>query len=115
MKKIYKLESHKYDLDELYKITTGTFKVGSLQDVDYDKIASVFGEPSITEPSADNKVQFEWVLTYDDKVFTIYDWKTFDREYTLYELNVWSIGGQVKDTDFFELLTDLLAPKAIIL
>jgi hypothetical protein len=114
MKKIYKLESHKYGLNELYKITDGTFKVGSLQDVTYDEIAAVFGEPSISEPSGDEKIQFEWVLTYDDKVFTIYDYKTFNREYTLYELTVWSVGGQVKDTDFFELLTDLI-PKAIIL
>ena len=32
-------------------------------------------------------------MKYKGEVFTIYDWKTYDPEYTEYELDTWSVGG----------------------
>jgi len=113
---IWKLDSEKEGLDTLYRITTGTFKIASLKRVSYDDIVRVFGVPSINIPSGDDKVQVEWVFYFDgDNVFTIYDWKTFDRDYTLQELTTWSIGGHKKDYDFLETLEDYFKNKAIIL
>ena len=110
----WKLDSEKEGLDELYRITTGTFKVASLKNVSYDDLVRAFGVPSINIPSGDNKVQVEWVFYFDgNNVFTIYDWKTFDRDYTLQELTTWSIGGKNKDEGFFEAVKDLI-PKANI-
>jgi ABC-type Fe3+-hydroxamate transport system substrate-binding protein len=111
---VEKLEILRDDVEYLYEKTTGTFKIGSLQDVTYDDIIRTFGVPSIFVPSGDNKVQLEWVIEFNGDIFTIYDWKTYDRDYTLQELTVWSIGGKSSSYDFLDLLTSLLAPKAIV-
>ena len=102
---LFNLTEEKYPtLEDLYKATTGTFKIASLEGVKYDDIVEVFGEPSITQESGDGKIQFEWVLAIGDDVFTIYDWKTFDRDYTLNKLEVWSVGGKGPNYKFCELL-----------
>lgn len=76
-----------------------------LNDVTYDELVSILGEPTFDTPSGDGKVQKEWVVyfTYPyelqgDKVycFTIYDWKTYDEEYTITENRKWNIGGHSK-------------------
>ena len=102
---LFNLTEEKYPtLKDLYRATTGTFKIASLEGVKYDDIVEVFGEPSITLESGDGKIQFEWVLAIGDDVFTIYDWKTFDRDYTLNKLEVWSVGGKGPNYEFCELL-----------
>lgn len=101
----FNLIEEKYPtLQDLYKATTHTFKIASLEGVKYDDIVEVFGEPSIAQESGDGKIQVEWVLSVSDDVFTIYDWKTFDRDYTLNELEVWSVGGHGPNYDFCQLL-----------
>ena len=112
---IWKLDAEKEGLQTLYRITTGTHKVGSLRGVNYDDLVRTFGVPSINVPSGDDKIQVEWVFYFDgDNVFTIYDWKTYDRDYTLKELTTWSIGGNNRDLEFNESLIDLLGQKATI-
>lgn len=110
---IWKMSPSGESLNSIYRFTTGTFKINSLQSVTYDDIVRVFGTPSINEESGDGKIQVEWVFTFEGKPFTIYDWKTFDRDYTLQELTTWSIGGKERDSEFIEALSELL-PKAII-
>ena len=50
----------------------------------YADIVKVFGHPSSTETSGDQKVDLEWQLQIDDKdfntirPFTIYNWKDYD-------------------------------------
>lgn len=81
-------------LHDLSDLTDGTHKVGGLVGVKYDDLLELLGEPTyFPEHSGDGKVQFEWVLFYDNQVFTIYDWKTYSEEYTKNELDVWSVGG----------------------
>jgi len=113
---LWKLDSEKEGLDELYRITTGTHKVASLTGVSYKDIVNKLGEPSINVASEDDKVQVEWVFYYDgDNVFTLYDWKTYDLDYTKWELRTWSIGGHNKNHEFEDLLTNILGRKANIL
>ena len=50
------------------------------------------GEPTVIG-SGDDKVQYEWIMKFEGEIFTIYDWKTYDAEYTEYELDTWSVGG----------------------
>jgi hypothetical protein len=71
----------------------------------YDEIVEVFGEPTYNTPSADEKVDVEWVLKiidheFDDEehIATIYNWKDYDggaeaRSGNKYE---WHIGGHRK-------------------
>ena len=75
----------------------GSWKVGTLNDVTYDELIDIFGKPTYPRESGDFKVQVEWAIeVYDgEKFYTlrIYDWKTWDRSYTMNKLNTWSIGG----------------------
>jgi hypothetical protein len=82
----------------------GTYKVGGISGVTYNELVEILGEPTFDEASGDNKVQKEWVCEYDGNVFTIYDWKTFDEEYTMNELTMWSVGGKDKCSDFIDAL-----------
>ena len=111
---IWKLDARQEGLDQVYRLTTGTFKIGSLESVTYDQLVRQFGVPTINEPSGDNKIQVEWVFKFDDKIFTIYDWKTFDRDYTLQELEVWSIGGHEKNWYFFEALRSTFTTAVVL-
>lgn len=116
MKNIEVLRSETSELEELYDKITGTFKIASLASVKYNDLVRVFGEPSIDEESGDGKIQFEWIINYGgDQIFTIYDWKTFDRDYTMQELEVWSIGGREKNREFFDELITLFNPTGLVL
>jgi len=70
----------------------GTWKIGDLNGIYYRDLVNKLGEPTIIG-SGDDKVQYEWVMKFEGQVFTIYDWKTYDPEYSEYELDTWSIGG----------------------
>ena len=70
----------------------GTWKIGSLNGIYYRDLVNKLGKPSVVG-SSDDKVQYEWIMKFEDQIFTIYDWKTYDPEYTEYELDTWSIGG----------------------
>ncbi len=70
----------------------GTYKIGSLDGIYYRDLVEKLGEPTVTG-SGDDKVQYEWIMEFEDQIFTIYDWKTYDAEYTEQELTTWSIGG----------------------
>lgn len=93
-------------LEDIYFLTIGTHKIATLKNVTYDDLVRNFGEPSINTPSGDDKIQVEWVFANGVNVFTIYDWKTFDRDYTLQELQHWSIGGAVNGKEFYKYIED---------
>jgi len=99
------------------------FKVLNLQDVDgitkgtsykgyviatYSQLLEVLGEPTYNEQSDDGKVQVEWVVEFEDNIFTVYDWKTYSREYTENELMKFNIGSKVTATDFITELEAIL-------
>jgi len=86
--------------------TNGTSLKGYLN-LTYDQLVDRLGEPTINEPSGDNKTQVEWVVAYGDDIFTIYDWKTFDKEYTIYALGRFNVGGNSYAGDFISYLESL--------
>ena len=73
-------------------VANGTFKIGDLKGLYYRDLVEKLGEPTVIG-SGDDKVQYEWIMKFEDQIFTIYDWKTYDVEYTEYKLTTWSIGG----------------------
>jgi hypothetical protein len=73
-------------------VANGTFKIGSLDGLYFRDLVEKLGEPTVTG-SGDDKVQYEWIIKFEGEIFTIYDWKTYDQEYTEHELTTWSIGG----------------------
>jgi len=74
--------------------------------ITYEELIDLLGEPTFIG-SGDNKVQFEWVVMYKGEVFTIYDWKTYDREYTINELDTFRVGGHSYAGDFINELFKL--------
>lgn len=96
-------------------VITGTSMKTRLIGVTYDELVEALGEPSFPEPSFDGKIQVEWAYqidepfenpTYTDEVVTLYDWKTYDREFTLNELDVWHIGSKLNRVayDFHDMV-----------
>ena len=83
----------------------GTSLVGHLEGFTFDNLVNVLGQPTFDEPSGDDKVQVEWVVEYDGEVYTVYDWKTYNREFTLNNLTEWNVGGKSKATTFIAELT----------
>ena len=72
----------------------GTYLVGYLEDVNFMDLVTGLGEPTFDDPSGDDKVQVEWVCKFNGKLFTIYDWKTYDREFTEHSLTKFNVGGK---------------------
>jgi len=70
----------------------------------YKQLVTVLGEPTFNTPSGDDKTQVEWVVKYRNNYFTVYDWKTYDREYTLNELSVFHVGSKVDALSFINAL-----------
>ena len=77
---------------QAYAAINGTFRVGEIS-ADYMGLELALGEPTFDTESPDGKVQVEWVVNFKGNIFTIYDWKTYDRDFTLCELDQFNIGG----------------------
>jgi len=74
----------------------------------YKQLVKTLGPPTFNEASLDDKTQVEWVVKFKNDYFTIYDWKTFDREYTMNELQIFHVGGKVDALDFIIALENKL-------
>ena len=95
--------------EEAYGSTGGTSLKGYLYGVTYAQLVKTFGQPTFNpEDSGDGKVNFEWVFKFNDEIFTLYDWKTYDVEYTINELTTWNIGGKTYYGDFSTHIEKLL-------
>jgi hypothetical protein len=78
--------------------------------ISYKDLIDTFGEPTFTpEDSGDGKVNYEWVFRFDDSYFSVYDWKTYDEEYTRNEYTNWHIGshaGAIDTNNFINAVLD---------
>jgi hypothetical protein len=93
--------------DQVKGKTTGSSLKGYIN-CTYQDLVRVLGEPTYPEASGDNKTQKEWVVEYNGEVFTVYDWKTYDEEYTMNELDQFHIGGKTDAYDFFLELNEMI-------
>jgi hypothetical protein len=87
------------------KITNSSTNGTSFYDVtikaSVNQLINAFGEPDYDGNTGEDKVNFEWEMeTEDGEVFTIYDWKTYDVDYTMNELNQFNIGGVESAEEF---------------
>jgi len=85
---------------EALNLMNGTFRVGEINRT-YRDLVTGLGEPTFDTPSGDDKIQVEWVCKFKGNVFTIYDWKTYDREFTEWDLQQFNIGS--KDVRGYEV------------
>ena len=84
--------------------TGGTWKVGTLKGPNYSQLVNFLGDPTFPNESSDGKVQKEWVVEFNDTLFTIYDWKTYSAYETCARLDSWSVGGTSYAGDFIDYL-----------
>lgn len=87
--------------------TLGTSNKGYI-DATYSQLVEFLGEPTINEPSGDDKIQVEWILKYCDETFTIYDWKTYNRDYTENTLKTFNVGGRTNATNMINFIEQSL-------
>jgi hypothetical protein len=74
----------------------------------YSQLVEVLGKPTYDKPSGDNKTQVEWVVEFEGDIFTIYDWKTYSREYTENELKTFYVGGNTSAFNFIQEVETLI-------
>ena len=91
--------------EEVGNKTNGSSLKGYIS-ITYPQLVSILGEPTYPTESGDGKVQKEWVVEFEGNVFTIYDWKTFDEDYTMNELYEFHVGGETNANNFIEALED---------
>lgn len=87
--------------------STGTSLKGYIS-ATYYQLLEVLGEPTYNEPSGDEKTQLEWVVEFKGNIFTIYDWKTYSRDYTENELARFNVGGKTYAGDFIDYIESLI-------
>ena len=72
---------------------------GNLNGISYQQIENIFGPPTYSDPSSDNKVQVEWDIKFDNGVrASIYDYKQYGVDPG--EIEYWSIGGNSPESSF---------------
>jgi len=91
--------------------STATSLEGYLHNTTYAQLIEAFGQPTYNQESGDGKVQFEWIFEFNGETFTLYDWKTYDAQYTMDELTTWNIGGETSCVDFLNYVEELLINK----
>ena len=93
--------------------SVGTSLKDRLVGFNYKQLVAAFGEPTFSEASSDGKVQKEWVFqrVSDGAVFTLYDWKTYDENYTININQNWNVGGKVYAGEFVTDLIQVLKKK----
>ena len=102
--------------EEANYLTVGTSLKDYLVGVTYSQLVEAFGQPLYgPEDSGDGKVNFEWVFMHNGNAFTLYDWKTYDVNYTINELTRWNIGGKAYAGYFVEDLMNLIGSKKLTL
>jgi hypothetical protein len=93
-----------FNASEAEKLEFQSWKVGQLVGIKYSDLVRILGEPTYNEESGDGKTQVEWWIELNGIYFTIYDWKTYDREFTLNGLYIWSIGGSSNPDKLIEFI-----------
>jgi hypothetical protein len=97
------------DQEKARYMASGTHLQDYINGVTYAQLVKAFGQPLYgPEDSGDGKVQFEWVFKHNGNVFTLYDWKTYDMEYTINELTRWNIGGSMYAGYFVEDIMNMI-------
>ena len=91
------------------KLIGGSSLGGYIEGFTYEELVDLMGEPTFNEEDGgDGKINKEWTIIHYGNVYTIYDWKTYDTNYTMTKLKKWNIGGKANCADFINELTQKL-------
>lgn len=104
---LYKIRNQKKALE----LIGGTHLCGRIIGPTYSQMVELMGEPTFSEESGDGKIQKQWIIRDGNDIFTIYDWKTFDKDYTENVLVRWNVGGKSSALNFIEKIEKKLHEK----
>ena len=104
----------KLNQEEALDVVGGSSLKGHLTGVKYSQLIRALGQPTFEEESGDGKVQFEWVFNFNGEVFTLYDWKTYDIEYSINELTTWNVGGKTYAGEFIDHIESLIKANTTV-
>jgi hypothetical protein len=104
---LYKIQNQKKALE----LIGGTSLKGNIIGPTYSNLVEIMGEPTFLEESGDGKIQKQWVIRDGGEIFTIYDWKTYDKEYTENILVRWNVGGKSYAGNFIEKIEKKIQEK----
>jgi hypothetical protein len=62
----------------------------------YNELLQLFGKPTYGPDDQLDKSNFEWIIEYSGKIFSIYDWKC-TKDYSMHERNLWHVGSEWRD------------------
>ncbi|QDP58435.1 MAG: hypothetical protein Unbinned6046contig1000_4 [Prokaryotic dsDNA virus sp.] len=93
----------------LDKLHLTSFKGYRITNVSYDQLVDILGKPTFPNANSDGTVQKSWVLVWDSKVYEIYDYHTFDEQYTIRFNTFWHIGSHedANPLDLVELIQNI--------
>jgi len=89
-------------------LVVGTSLRNKIHGYKFRQLVEVLGQPTFPYESVDGKTTKEWVVLFNDEVFTVYDWKTFDEDYTTNQLTQWNVGGKTSSNEFVQYLEQKL-------
>lgn len=85
------------DKEEAIQLVGGSSFKSYLDNITYKDLIHILGEPvmdlSKWPRTLGTDTFFEWVIEFDGRVYVIYDWKTFDLNYTKRYLRHWHVGS----------------------
>ena len=111
---IEKVTERLYTKQEIIQFSNDTKRIGTLKYVTYDDLVRYLGEPTLPDPSDDDRVQVEWIFNLDGEGYTVYDYKSPSRDYTLQERDTWCIGGTERSLEFLEYLENEIGKTILI-
>jgi len=82
--------------------------VGNISGLKYNDLVKILGKPTYNKPSGDSKVQVEWAIEFEGNLFHIYDWKTYNKKFTLNGLDTWNIGGNTEPSKLIDFIKSKL-------
>jgi len=99
---------YEQDIAETYGV--GTWYKGVKINALYDELVDVLGEPTYPTPNEDQTVFRSWVIRWNMETYEIYDYNTFDEEYTLNYLTSWHVGASegADVLEFSKLIEDAI-------
>lgn len=98
----------KITLVKNHNFVSGLTHKATLNGYRFIELFAALGCPQVTSPIEDGKIQFSWTVAYNGKAYTIYDWNTNDRLYSLDVNETWRIGANYNAEEFLQQLINLL-------
>ena len=81
---------------------------GTVSGYKFIELFAVLDSPQKSRTREHEEIQVLWAFTWNGRIYTVHDWKTHDRLYTLAENETWMIDSNGNCEAFIKYLLNLL-------